>query len=53
MSEIEKQSVPEPKTLNQKPPVFKSWQSWYFVVLGALVLQILLYALLTNYFSVN
>jgi hypothetical protein len=35
----------------EKPPVFKSWRGWYWVVLGALALQILFYYWLTNSFN--
>ncbi len=33
--------------LDDKPPVFKSWRTWYLLVLGALFIQIILYLWLT------
>ena len=35
----------------EKPPVFKSWKGWYMLVLAVLVLQIILYRILTMAFS--
>ncbi|HEX6223654.1 MAG TPA: hypothetical protein VFZ52_04560 [Chryseolinea sp.] len=37
--------------LEDKPPVFKSWKGWYYLILGVLVVQIILYYLLTNSFK--
>jgi len=34
-----------------KPPLFKSWSSWYFVVIGFLIAQIVFFAMFTKYFS--
>jgi hypothetical protein len=36
---------------NDKPPVFKSWVAWYSLVLGALLLQVVLYLVITKIFS--
>jgi hypothetical protein len=36
---------------SEKPPLFKSWLGWYVLVLGVLVLQIVLYRILTVAFS--
>jgi hypothetical protein len=36
---------------HDKPPVFKSWNHWYALVIGALVLQVLVYCWLTFSFS--
>jgi hypothetical protein len=38
-------------TEDHKPPVFDSWSSWYILVLGAMLLQVALYAWLTRLFS--
>jgi len=34
----------------QRPPVFKSWKGWYWLVLFVLVVQIIVYTLITNSF---
>jgi len=34
-----------------KPPLFKSWTSWYYLVVGFLILQIVLFAMFTKYFA--
>jgi hypothetical protein len=36
---------------DQKPPLFKSWKSWYIIVLGVLVVQFILYVIITKAFS--
>jgi hypothetical protein len=36
---------------NDKPPVFRSWTAWYILVLGALLLQVVLYLVMTKIFS--
>jgi hypothetical protein len=38
-------------TDNEKPPLFKSWSGWYTLVLSALVIQILVYYLITRAFA--
>jgi hypothetical protein len=35
----------------EKPPVFKAWSGWYALILSVLVLQIILYYLLTVAFA--
>ena len=35
----------------EKPPLFSRWSSWYLLVLLFLLLQIVLFSWLTNYFS--
>ncbi len=35
----------------ERPPVFKQWRHWYWLVLGTMALQVILYALLTLSFS--
>jgi hypothetical protein len=37
--------------LEDKPPGFKSWRGWYWLVLGVLAIQIILYYWLTNSFK--
>jgi len=37
--------------MNEKPPLFKSWNSWYLLVIAFLLLQIAVYFLLTKFFS--
>jgi len=32
----------------EKIPVFKKWSSWYWLVLSVLMVQVILYYLLTN-----
>jgi hypothetical protein len=34
-----------------KPPVFKSWQHWYWLVIGVMMAQIILYYWLTRTFA--
>lgn len=34
-----------------KPPVFKTWSAWYWLVVIFLVLQIVLFMYFTKYFS--
>lgn len=36
---------------NDKAPLFKTWRAWYVAVLLFLVIQIVLFLFLTNYFS--
>lgn len=36
---------------NEKPPLFKSWNFWYAIVLGAMLIQVLIYLLITLAFS--
>lgn len=36
---------------SEKPPLFGSWSGWYILVLGVLVVQIIIYRLLTVAFS--
>ncbi len=35
----------------EKPPLFKSWNGWYVMILSVLVVQIVVYYLLTIRFS--
>ncbi len=39
------------KTEANNPPVFKTWRHWYALLLGALVVQIILYLWLTISFA--
>jgi len=34
-----------------KPPLFKSWNTWYYIVVGFLILQILFFAMFTKSFA--
>jgi len=36
---------------DEKPPFLKSWNSWYLLVIGFLVLLIILFYLFTKHFS--
>ncbi|MFT3701841.1 MAG: hypothetical protein QM802_05715 [Agriterribacter sp.] len=36
---------------DERPPLFKNWNAWYFVVVAGLVLQIVLFIYFTKYFS--
>jgi hypothetical protein len=36
---------------DEKPPIFKSWKSWYVLVVGFLVLLIILFSFFTKHFS--
>jgi hypothetical protein len=35
----------------EEPPVFSSWNSWYWLVLGVMAVQVIVFALLTLSFS--
>jgi hypothetical protein len=32
---------------DERPPVFKQWRTWYALVLGALIIQIIIYLVIT------
>lgn len=32
---------------DERPPVFKRWRTWYALVLGALIIQIIIYLVIT------
>jgi len=34
-----------------KPPVFKKWSGWYLLVIAVLIVQIIVYSLITNSFK--
>jgi hypothetical protein len=36
---------------DQKPPIFKSWSSWYWLVLAVMAAQVLIFFLVTRIFS--
>lgn len=36
---------------DQKPPLFKTWNSWYWLVLGVMAAQVILFFWLTQVFS--
>jgi len=35
----------------ETPPVFKTWNRWYAIVIGFLVFQAIVYYILTQYFK--
>ena len=35
----------------QKPPLFKTWKTWYVIVLAVLVVQVIFYTIITKIFS--
>jgi hypothetical protein len=37
-------------TEDERPPVFKTWKGWYWLVILVLVVQIIIYTLVTNSF---
>jgi hypothetical protein len=37
--------------MDDKPPLFKSWNAWYILVVAFLLLQIILFSLFTKTFS--
>jgi len=37
--------------MQEKPPVFESWNSWYVLVLGVMIVQVILFFILTRSFS--
>jgi hypothetical protein len=39
------------KINQEEPPIFKSWSRWYWLVLGALLVQIILYYVITMAFA--
>ncbi|HRP31984.1 MAG TPA: hypothetical protein PKV73_08835 [Agriterribacter sp.] len=36
---------------DERPPLFKGWNTWYLTVAGMLVLMIILFHYFTKYFS--
>lgn len=36
---------------NEKPPIFKSWTTWYALVIGVMVFQVIIYLIVTRIFS--
>lgn len=35
---------------DEKPPLFKKWSGWYWLVMGVLFIQIIVYIAITNSF---
>jgi len=35
----------------ERPPFFKSWKGWYWLVIGVLAVQVVLYYLITIHFA--
>jgi hypothetical protein len=40
-----------PDIEEEKPPVFRKWSTWYWLLLGALVIQVIIYYLITVSYS--
>jgi hypothetical protein len=38
-------------TDEQKPPLFKNWSTWYWIVMGVMILQVVLFSWLTQLFA--
>ena len=36
---------------NEKPPGFRRWNSWYWLVMGVMILQVIIYLFITFSFS--
>jgi hypothetical protein len=36
---------------NEQPPLFQKWSAWYWVVLGVLIFQVVLYSIITYAFA--
>ncbi|MFZ6001133.1 MAG: hypothetical protein ACOYW3_11535 [Bacteroidota bacterium] len=36
---------------DEKPPVFQQWKSWYWLVMLALAIQVIIYWTITNRFA--
>jgi hypothetical protein len=50
MAAQHKKIIMESKEDN-KAPMFGSWNAWYLIVLGFLLILIIVFSLFTNYFS--
>jgi hypothetical protein len=37
--------------IKEKPPLFQSWNTWYWLVLGAMIIQVIIYFLISNSYS--
>ena len=37
--------------IDEKPPVFSRWSGWYWLTMGALLIQIVIYYVITTSFS--
>lgn len=37
--------------IQEKPPVFKSWKGWYWLLMAVLAIQIIVYLMITQSFS--
>lgn len=47
VTEEQKISIRE---LDEQPPIFKSWLSWYSIVIAALVIELILFYIITKVF---
>lgn len=37
--------------MEEKPPLFQSWSYWYWLVLGVMIVQVIIYFMISNSFS--
>lgn len=37
--------------MDEQPPVFKSWNTWYWLILGVMAIQVILFFWLTQSFK--
>jgi Mg2+ and Co2+ transporter CorA len=37
--------------MDEKPPLFQTWKSWYWLVLGFMILQVIVYFWISNSFA--
>ncbi len=37
--------------IQEKPPVFKSWKGWYWLLMAVLAIQIIVYLIITQSFT--
>lgn len=37
--------------MEEKPPLFQSWSTWYWLVLGAMMVQVIIYFLISQSFA--
>ena len=42
---------PSNASSNEKPPGFQRWSRWYWLVIGVMVIQLVIYTLITFSFS--
>jgi hypothetical protein len=37
--------------MDEKPPLFETWKTWYWLILGFMFLQVIIYFWISNSFS--